>query len=453
MISAILIYGRRGEILASRIYRPGLRRAITDAFRVEVISSEESTPPVLMLGSTTFLHIMYNKLYVVAVTRYDVDAISVFEFLYELCEICRSRFGQFDENTCYTYVTQIYEILDELVDFGFVQNREDSVLDMRPKKLEVDTSDLGVVGSLRRTLSTKPSIRRSESSQNSPTGGSPLSNQLSGSGNSPFGGQLSSQLGGSNNNSHSSLNHKSPSQTPSENIWRKKSVKHRRNEAYLDVIETLSCVIGSHDEECSVDGVVRFKAHLSGIPLCAIAFNRVALLGKSQLHSCVDAPRFHSSGQIVFTPPEGSFDLLRYHATGVRAPIKLEARRLSSVETMITVKCTLEARKTATDVVVSVPLTGDARLKSSTGKAKMAPEHGGCEWRVGRLTGQSEATLNILFSDNNSSCSGVASAHFTLPMHTCSGLKVDSLTITEDSHYSTMKWVRYESKGTSEIRI
>lgn len=420
MISAILIYGQRGEILASRIYRPGLRRAITDAFRVEVISAEESTPPVLMLGSTTFLHIVYNGLFVVAVTRYDVDAVTVFEFLHELCEICRSRFGTFDESACYTYVTQIYEILDELVDFGFVQNREDSALELNARKLEVEPSDLGMVSSLKRTLSTKPSLRSRRSQANN-------------------------------------SNHATPP-SPTENAWRKGGVKHRRNEVYLDVVETLNCVFNEHSEaeSSTVSGVVKFKAHLSGLPSCTIAFNRATLLGQSQLHSCIDAPRFHSGGRIVFTPPEGAFDLLRYQASGIAPPIELGVQA-SALERIITVRCSLDARRFATDVIVTVPASATngaevPRAKCSSGKARYSSENSHYEWRVGRLTGQNEATLSLLLGKDGV-CTGVVGAHFTLSMYTCTGLKVESLTVTEDSKYSTMKWVRYESKGECELRV
>lgn len=41
MISAIIIYNQKGEVLISRLYRDGLRRSIADVFRIQVISNPE----------------------------------------------------------------------------------------------------------------------------------------------------------------------------------------------------------------------------------------------------------------------------------------------------------------------------------------------------------------------------------------------------------------------------
>ncbi|GMM50093.1 Apm4 protein [Starmerella bacillaris] len=447
MISAILIYGHRGEILASRIYKPGLRRAITDAFRVEVISAEELTPPVLMLGSTTFLHIMYNGMFVVAVTRFDVDALAVFEFLYQLCELCNKKLGQFNESACYMYVTQIYEILDELVDFGFPQNQEDSLLELKSKKPEVESADFGVVSSLKRTLTSSksplPQLRtmRHKQSSNANSGASSPSLSVNSGGLSPIEQEKTS-----------------PS---SDSPWRKSTVKHRRNEVYLDVIEKLTCVFTTQGEVKSafVDGSVRFKAHLSGVPVCQIIFNKTNLLESCQLHSCADHTKFHDDGNIVFTPPEGSFDLMRYHVRqDIQVPLKITAR-MEALELKVCVECILEPKRYLSDLVLTVPValskSGETpRAKSSYlgGKVKYLVEKSAFEWKVGRLSGRNSATLSVLAEGR--SLSGIVDASFLIAMYTCSHLKVETLKITEDSKYSALKWVRYQTEAEScEMRL
>lgn len=41
MISAVIIYNQKAEVLISRLYRDGLRRTIADVFRIQVISNPE----------------------------------------------------------------------------------------------------------------------------------------------------------------------------------------------------------------------------------------------------------------------------------------------------------------------------------------------------------------------------------------------------------------------------
>lgn len=79
---------------------------------------------MLTLGSTSFLHVRHENIYVVAVTRSNIDAGLVFEFLYKLVSLGKSYFNSFDEQAVKNNFTLIYELLDEIIDFGFPQNTE-----------------------------------------------------------------------------------------------------------------------------------------------------------------------------------------------------------------------------------------------------------------------------------------------------------------------------------------
>ena len=83
---------------------------------------------MLTLGSTSFLHVRHENLYVVAVTRSNVDAALVFEFLYKLVSLGKGYFNKFDEQAVKNNFTLIYELLDEILDFGFPQNTETDTL-------------------------------------------------------------------------------------------------------------------------------------------------------------------------------------------------------------------------------------------------------------------------------------------------------------------------------------
>lgn len=58
MISAIILYNQKGEVLISRLYRDGLRRSIADVFRIQVISN----PEVISCLEAPFLSILIQIL-------------------------------------------------------------------------------------------------------------------------------------------------------------------------------------------------------------------------------------------------------------------------------------------------------------------------------------------------------------------------------------------------------
>lgn len=462
MISAILIYGKRGEILSSRVYKDGLRRAVTDVFRAQVISNPSSTPtPLLTLGSTSFLHIRHNGLFVVAVTRHDVDGIAVLEFLYKLCEVVTAQLGSFDEAACFRYVSQIYAILDELVDFGYPQNTEPGTMEL-PKVLSdsqsssgnsAPNSNNGVVGSLRRSLTIGGG-----SSGGSSSNGASSSNNASSTSTLP---RISDS-----DESVSLFGHKSGSnrqastKSGSEDVpWRRSNIKHRRNEVFLDVFEKLNAVFDANGQvlSASTDGVLKVKAALSGLPHCQVDLERSEVLESSQLHACVDHKKFHTTGVVQFIPPEGEFELLRYRVSkGIKVPLQISTS-YSQGEQVIRLRNKL-SDKHFMNVVVLVPLPPNAtsstqKAKSSGGKARFSPEKTAVEWKIGRVSPNTELSLRIR-TDQRLDNLGPVMVQFGIDMYTCTRLKVSSLVVVESSKYSTLKWVRYLTEsGAVELRM
>lgn len=442
MISAILVYGRRGEILVSRIYKDGLRRAVTDAFRVQVIANEEQQSPLLTIGSTSFLHIRYNSLYVVAVSRHDVDGIAIFELLYKFCDLCNKLFGRFDEAACYRHISHIYEVLDEILEFGYPQNTEVGLLKLSNSLAE-----------------SNPTLDHGNAQSSSSVGGSGITGAVSSlrrtltSAKSPHSSSLHLPTGPAASSKDTTLD------VP----WRRSDVKHRRNEIYLDVSEKLNTVFDPDGRllSASVDGVLKVRARLSGLPQCQVDLDHVSVLENSQLHACVNHTRFHEEGKVQFVPPEGEFDLLRYHVSQeVAVPFKIYNSEHGG-ELVVKVKCTLEPKRHLTNLAVNIPLpptstSNSFKLKSSSGKAKFIGERMAIEWKVARLTGQNEATLRISSEHHRQgpiSGNGPIMVKFLINMYACSALHVQSLQVIEDAKYNTLKWVRYFTEsGACEAR-
>ena len=94
------------------------RRSISDVFRVQVVSNPDVRSPIITLGSTSFYHVRHNNLYVMVVTKSNSLAALVFEFIYKIIKVTHSYLGKLDEESVKNNFVLIYELLDEIVDFG-----------------------------------------------------------------------------------------------------------------------------------------------------------------------------------------------------------------------------------------------------------------------------------------------------------------------------------------------
>ncbi|KAJ6164599.1 Clathrin adaptor mu subunit C-terminal [Penicillium chermesinum] len=423
MLSGILVFNQKGENLIFRAFRSDCRPRLADIFRIQVISNPQVRSPILTLGSTTFSHVKHENIYIVAVTKSNANAALVFEFLYRLILLGKSYFGKFDEEAVKNNFVLIYELLDEILDFGYPQNTETDTL-----KMYITTE--GVKSAI----------------VNSATDSSRITQQATGA--------LS---------------------------WRRADVKYRKNEAFVDVIEDVNLLMSATGTvlRADVNGQIVMRAYLSGTPECKFGLNDRLLLdtgdasgpssgrngggagnGKTraaagsvtledcQFHQCVKLGRFDADRIISFVPPDGEFELMRYRATeNVNLPFKVHpiVREIGTtkVEYSVAIKANYSTKLFATNV----------------GRAKYEPEQNNIVWKIPRFSGQSEYVLNAeatltTMTHQKAWSRPPLSLSFSLLMFTSSGLLVRYLKVFEKSNYSSVKWVRYMTRaGSYEIRF
>lgn len=275
MISAIFLYNIKGEVLISRLYRHDLKRSIADVFRIQVITNSDVRSPLMTIGSTTFLHVRHENLYVVGVTRVNANAALVFEFLNRLIALGKSYFGKFDEEAVKSNFVLIYELLDEILDFGYPQNSDTDTL-----KLYITTEGV------KSEKSTKES-----------------SNKIT-------------------------------IQATGAISWRRQDIKYRKNEAFIDIIESVNLLVSSTGTvlRADVTGNVQMRAYLTGTPECKFGLNDSLVLSEAstfepgnmpgikapkltkaaagsvtledcQFHQCVRLGKFDTDRTISFVPP------------------------------------------------------------------------------------------------------------------------------------------------------
>ncbi|KAI8639210.1 putative intracellular protein transport-related protein [Parasitella parasitica] len=428
MISAFFIYNQKGEVLISRLYRHDLRRSVADIFRIQVISNTDVRSPIVTLGSTSFFHVRHENLYIVAVTKWNANAALIFEFCYRVVNIGRSYFGKFDEEAVKNNFVLIYELLDEILDFGYPQNSETDTL-----KMYITTEGV-------------KSERAAEDSS-----------------------RITIQATGAIS-------------------WRRNDIKYRKNEAFIDVIESVNLLMSNTGTilRADVAGQILMRAYLSGTPECKFGLNDKLLLDKDslnrttarranaveiddcQFHQCVKLGKFDNDRSISFVPPDGEFELMKYRTTeNVNLPFKVHPVVTeignTRVEYKISVKANFSPKLYANNVVLKIPTPlNSAKVEvkvGSGGKAKYAPSENCIIWKIPRFQGQAEFNLSgeaVLSSMTHKRVWSrpPISMDFQVLMFTSSGLLVRFLKVFEKSGYQSVKWVRYMTKaGSYQIRV
>ncbi|XP_003367942.1 AP-2 complex subunit mu-1, partial [Trichinella spiralis] len=85
MIGGLFVYNHKGEVLVSRIYRDDIGRNAVDAFRVSVIHARQQVrSPITIIARTSFFHIKRGNIWMCAVSKQNINAATVFEFLTNL---------------------------------------------------------------------------------------------------------------------------------------------------------------------------------------------------------------------------------------------------------------------------------------------------------------------------------------------------------------------------------
>ncbi len=127
--------------------------------------------------------------------------------------------------------------------------------------------------------------------------------------------------------------------------WRTDGVKYRKNEVFLDVIESVNLLAGASGNvlRSEIVGAIKMRVYLSGMPELRLGLNDKVLFestgrGKSKsveledvkFHQCVRLSRFDNDRTISFIPPDGEFELMSYRLnTHVRFTIFLNCQQTS----------------------------------------------------------------------------------------------------------------------------
>merc|ERR1712183_698405 len=430
MIAGLFVFNHKGEVLISRIYRDDIGRNVCDAFRVNVIHARQNVrSPVTNIARTSFFHIKRGNIWICAVSKQNVNAVMVFEFLTKMCQVMTSYFGKINEENIKNNFVLIYELLDEVLDFGYPQK-----------------TDMGIL----KTFITQQGVKSATKEEQAA-----ITSQVTG------------QIG-----------------------WRREGIKYRRNELFLDVLEYVNLLMSPQGQVLSahVAGKVVMKSYLSGMPECKFGINDKIVVdskGKSgdessrtkssiaiddcQFHQCVKLSKFETEHAISFIPPDGEYELMRYRTTkDISIPFRViplvrEVGR-TKLEVKVVIKSNFKPSLLAQKIEVRIPTplnTSGVQLICMKGKAEYKASENAIVWKIKRMGGMKEsqisAEIELLQTDSKKKWTRPPiSMNFEVPFAP-SGFKVRYLKVFEPklnySDHDVIKWVRYIGRsGLYETR-
>ena len=448
--SAVFILDVKGKVIISRNYRGDVPMNCVERFATHVLEADEADErPVWIEHGTTYVYIKYNNLYIMAVTERNSNAAMLLLFLYRLVEVFKDYFKELEEESIRDNFVITYELMDEMMDFGYPQISEAKILreyiTQEAHKLEVVKPPMAVTNAV--------SWR-------------------------------------------------------SEGIKHRKNEIFLDVVERLNLLVAVNGTLLRSE----ILGSLKMRSYLSGMPELKLGLNDKLLFeatgrrsapGRSKgkavemedikFHQCVRLARFENDRTISFIPPDGEFELMSYRlstqaSARARAPqpppsppaspsppplgrqVKpliwieavVEPHSHSRIEYMIKAKSQFKQRSTANNVEIVIPVPPDAdtpTFKTSIGNVKYAPERDAIVWSIKQFHGGKEYLMRAHFglpsvsNEEDKKDKPPITVKFEIPYFTVSGIQVRYLKIIEKSGYQALPWVRYITQnGDYQLR-
>uniref|UniRef100_A0A7N6AI72 AP-4 complex subunit mu-1 n=1 Tax=Anabas testudineus TaxID=64144 RepID=A0A7N6AI72_ANATE len=383
-----------------------------------------------------FIHIRQGGLYWVATTTEDTSPFTIIEFLNRLTALVKDYCGSLSEKSVQMNFALIYELLDEVVDYGYIQTTSSDVLknfiqteavSSRPFSL-FDLSNVGLFGAETQQSKVAPSSAATR----------PI--------------QSSREQGG-------------------------------KSEIFVDVIERMSVVVGSNGVllKADVEGEIRVKCYMPSCSEMRIGLNEEFSIGKSQLrgygaavrvdecsfHQAVRLDEFDTHRILRLCPSQGEQTVMQYQlsddlpsAPPFRLFPTIERDNGGRLLMYLKLRCDLSPKRSVPlYLVVLCAFSLSQELSSPDQSTELKPQSRAVVWQIPRFPGGTQ--LSALFKlevPGLSSASmlevGPVGLSFELPKFTATGLQIRFLRLSPIQPGPSQRWVRYVTHSDSyTIRI
>lgn len=420
MISSLIIINLRGDVLVYREYKNDVSRTEFGEFTSYLLSTKGlKENPVVYFANTSYLYIKQKDLFLVVSTKSNINVAMTFQFLYQFLNICKAYFAtELNDSVVRKNFVLIYELLDEVLDYGIPQITEPEVLKKYILEGGIKLEQLTDFEKLK---------------------------------------QITMQATGANS-------------------WRPEGIFYKKNNIYIDVIENVNLIFGNKGNVLKFDiqGCIDVNCQLSGMPECKFGMNDKLLLQRDTVNNfekggiyindikfdqCVKLSKFDKERAITFTPPDGKFILMNYRISDCTAiPFKLMNLfniTNNKIEYKIKVKAEFDKMYTAQNIEIVIPVPANVSkfdVNCSVGKAKMESAQSAIVWRTKKFQGGKDALIRVDIDlpknwNKDEWTKSPISMNFNIPMYTVSGVKVSFLKVIEKNGYKPNKWIRYLTKS------
>ena len=426
-ISQLFILSRRGDSIIYRDFRRDIKKS-NDIFfhNVNFVREEEVAPPLFNIDGINFIYVKTVDLYIVISTLDNASPSYYLEVLDRVMKVIKDHIGELNEETIRKNFVLIYEIIDEMIDFGYPQ-----LSDTEQVKEFVFTEP---IVELKNINTLKEMFSKSTKSN--------------------------------------------------ENAKRSIADNKNKNEIYVDIIEKITCLFSRNGTILSsgIDGCIKMKSYLKNSPEMRIVFTDDVMFGKSSYSAgrmelagynfCqgVRAKDFESQRTLYIIPPEGEFILMNYRINNEFAPpfkiytiveefdYKLELRikllaNFSNTTKAGNITITFNAPKETQSVYFKLP-----KEFQDTQKTDYNQNEHLCTWKIPKIIGGNENTLDVKFTLQVNKPNlfrrelGPISMAFEIPNYNVSHMQIKELKVmANDPKYNAMRWVRVFTTSKSYV--
>ncbi|NXL54669.1 AP4M1 protein, partial [Podilymbus podiceps] len=289
-----------------------------------------------------------------------------------------------------------------------------------------------------------------------------------------------------------------PSSAASRPVLPPRGEQGTRNEVFVDVVERLTVVIAANGTPMKVDvqGEIRLKCYLPSSVEMRIGLTEEFCVGKSELrgygtavrvdecafHSSVKLDEFESGRVLKVTPSQGELTLMQYQlADDIPSPLPFRLfptvpKGAGWVQPSLAPHPRTSNSSQALNVCLQLPVPKSVsslaqELSSPEQTAELQPSTKSIRWTIPRCQGASQ--LSALFKVRAGGARGAspgappglgtgrdlrasllelgpANLAFELPAHTCSGLHVRFVRLPGMAG-SPQRWVRYLTHSDSYV--
>ncbi|KAL9644835.1 hypothetical protein ABK040_005317 [Willaertia magna] len=409
-VSQLFVLSSRGDRVIARDYRTDIGRGSEEIFFRYVKSVKAEHVPVFEVQGIQFVYVKRNNLYFVLTTRHNASPITLLDFLTRTTNLIRDFCGVLSEESIRKNFILIYEILDEILDNGYIQDTETKMLknyiNNEPAELEQATSLMPKISELfmeQKTVASQASRRPVQ--------------------------------GGSN----------------------------KKSEIFVDLLEKINVVFSATGAilQSEILGSLIVKSYVPGDPHLSIGLNENLVIGENEnrpygaitmdsanFHESVDLEQFELNKVLSLNAIDGEATVMNYKISKeYNVPFRIVPYVVKEsqfkVKITVTLRNDLPTSKLATGVIVRIPIPKDTTSTSVEFGVGQQNNYEYCQpeqavlWGIKKFTGGVEQVIKITVVTSGainydlSSQIGPISMKFEIPMYNCSGLEVKFLKLSQ----------------------